>query len=154
MLAGTTYFTQADHFGRFPGTSLLLGGSSFAGPMLIGQNGTVNIGSKNFLGLTFGQVTGAGNIVSTGLVSLVGTTPPPTTTGGVTTVVQQTTTNPLDPTNTTITEETVDANLPSEEEAGTDDTDLEEPFDFIALLEEQPLVDGQIESNGMVLACR
>jgi hypothetical protein len=67
MLAGTTYFTQADHFGRFPGTSLLLGGSSFAGPMLIGQNGTVNIGSKNFLGLTFGQVTGAGNIVSTGL---------------------------------------------------------------------------------------
>jgi hypothetical protein len=154
MLAGTTYFTQADHFGRFPGTSLLLGGSSFAGPMLIGQNGTVNIGSKNFLGLTFGQVTGAGNIVSTGLVSLVGTTPPPTTTGGVTTVVQQTTTNPLDPTNTTITEETVDANLPSEEETGTDDTDLEEPFDFIALLEEQPLVDGQIESNGMVLACR
>jgi hypothetical protein len=72
----------------------------------------------------------------------------------VTTVVQQTTTNPLDPTNTTITEETVDANLPSEEETGTDDTDLEEPFDFIALLEEQPLVDGQIESNGMVLACR
>jgi hypothetical protein len=144
-----TYYTQADHFGRFPGTSLLIGGSSFAGPMFIGQNGTVNIGSKNFLGLTFGQVIGANNIQTTGLFSIQGASPL-----SVTTLVQQTTTNPTDTTTTTITEETVDANLPSEEQTGTDDTPLEEPFDFIALLEEQPLVDGQIESNGMVLACR
>jgi filamentous hemagglutinin family protein len=148
-VSGTTYFTQADHFSRFPGTSLLIGGSSFAGPMFIGQNGIVNIGSKNFLGLTVGQVIGASNIQTTGLFSIQGASPL-----SVTTLVQQTTTSPTDPTNTIITEETVDANLPSDEQTGADDAPLEEPFDFIALLEEQPLVDGQIESNGMVLACR
>ena len=144
-----TYYTQADHFGRFPGTSLLIGGSSFAGPMFIGQNGIVDIGSKNFLGRTFGPVTGSGNIRTTGLFSIVGGSPL-----SVTTLVQQTTTNPMDPTGTPITEETVEANLPSDEETGTDGTPLEDPIDFIALLEEQPLVDGQVEINGTVLACR
>jgi hypothetical protein len=138
QLTGTTYFTQADHFSRFPGTTLLLGGASFAGPMFIGQNGTVNIGTKNFLALTSGPVTGAGNIVTSppGLISVIGGVPtsPPSTTSSttttststtltstevVTTYVQQTTiSDPTSPTEiggSTITEEAVEMNLPVEE---------------------------------------
>jgi filamentous hemagglutinin family protein len=144
QLTGTTYFTQADHFSRFPGTSLLLGGASYTGPMQIGQDGMVNIGTKNFLAFTSGTVTGSGNIMTSppGLVSVIGgapVSPPPTppsstttststsnststtltSTEVVTTFVQQTTrSDPTSPTETggsTITEEAVEMNLPVEE---------------------------------------
>jgi hypothetical protein len=163
-LAGVTYYTAADHFSRFPGTTILAGGSLLNGSMAIGGNGAVNIGGQNFLAATTGTVTGIGNIVSTGLVGIAGVIPPPPTTtppvtGTVTTVVQQTTTttdptDPTDPGGTTITEETVQTNLPTEEQTGTDTTPLEDPIDFIALLEQQPLVQGQIEVNTTVLACQ
>jgi hypothetical protein len=159
-----TYYTAADHFSRFPGTTILAGGSLLNGSMAIGGNGAVNIGGQNFLAATTGTVTGIGNIVSTGLVGIAGVIPPPPTTtppvtGTVTTVVQQTTTttdptDPTDPGGTTITEETVQTNLPTEEQTGTDTTPLEDPIDFIALLEQQPLVQGQIEVNTTVLACQ
>jgi hypothetical protein len=145
---GVTYFTQSDHFGRFPGTSLLLGGSNYAGDVVIGQNGIVDISpnpgdAKNFLALTSGTVTGAGNIVTSppGLISVIGGTPtspspspttssstttttttsPTTTTstGFVTTFVQQSAPSDLtDPTDTgasTLTEESVSMNLQVEE---------------------------------------
>ena len=129
------------------------------GSVAIGSNGIVNIGGQNFLVATNGTVTGIGNIVSTGLVGIAGVIPPPPgttvpiTTGGVTTVVQQTT-DPTDPGVTPITEETVQTNLPPEEQTGTDTTPLEDPIDFIALLEQQPLVQGQVEVNTTVLACQ
>jgi hypothetical protein len=84
----------------------------------------------------------------------------------VSTVVQQstTTTNPTDPTSTTITEETVEANVPLDEtqtaqtpgeEPTTSDTPpIDEPIDMVALLEKQPLIEGQVEVNGTVLTCR
>ena len=157
--AGTTYYTNADHFQKFQGTSLFVGSSLYTGGVAIGQSGgAVNIGGQNFLAATSGNVSGIGNIVSTGLVAVVGAAPPPTTTtttttGGVTTVVQQTTTttDPTDPGGTTITDETLDSNLPSDEE--TDPTAGGE-IDFVAILEQAPLVDGQIEVNGTVLTCQ
>jgi hypothetical protein len=156
---GVTYYTDADHFSRFPGTTIFAGGSLLNGSVAIGSNGIVNIGGQNFLVATNGTVTGIGNIVSTGLVGIAGVIPPPPgttvpiTTGGVTTVVQQTT-DPTDPGVTPITEETVQTNLPPEEQTGTDTTPLEDPIDFIALLEQQPLVQGQVEVNTTVLACQ
>jgi hypothetical protein len=184
-LAGTTYFTNSGHFSRFPGTSIMVGGSAFGGAIGIGQNGSVNIGGQNFLAATTATVSGIGNIVSTGLVGVAGTTappppppptsppttsPPPTTTttstSPVSTVVQQTTTttNPTDPMSTTITEETVEANVPLDEtqtaqapgeEPTTSDTPpIDEPIDMVALLEQQPLIEGQVEVNGTVLTCR
>jgi hypothetical protein len=184
-LAGTTYFTNSGHFSRFPGTSIMVGGSAVGGAIGLGQNGSVNIGGQNFLAATTATVSGIGNIVSTGLVGVAGTTappppppptsppttsPPPTTTttstSPVSTVVQQstTTTNPTDPTSTTITEETVEANVPLDEtqtaqtpgeEPTTSDTPpIDEPIDMLALLEKQPLIEGQVEVNGTVLTCR
>jgi len=82
------------------------------------------------------------------------TTPPPepVNTGVVNTVVQQTTT-PTDPTGSSIPEETVQANVPPEEETGTEPTP-DEPPDIIAMLEQQPLIDGQVEVNNTVLTCQ
>jgi len=181
-VAGTTYFTNSGHFSRFPGTSLMVGGSLFGGAASIGQGGSINIGGQNFLLATSGTATGLGNIVSTGLVGSVGavsppptspptTSPPPTTTtttstSPVSTVVQQTTatTNTTEPTTTTITEETVEANVPAdesttttpsgEEPATSDSPPVEEPIDMVALLEQQPLIEGQVEVNGTVLTCQ
>ena len=89
-----------------------------------------------------------------------------TSTSPVSTVVQQTTatTNTTEPTTTTITEETVEANVPAdesttttpsgEEPATSDSPPVEEPIDMVALLEQQPLIEGQVEVNGTVLTCQ
>ena len=81
-------------------------------------------------------------------------TPPtaPVNTGVVNTVSQQTST-PTDPTSSTITEETVEANVPTEEQTETETTP-DGPVDMVALLERQPLVDGQVEVNNVVLSCQ
>lgn len=162
--AGTTYYTNLDHFQRFPGTSIFVGGTAYGGAVNIGQNGVINIGGQNFLVSTGGALIGAGNILSTGIVGANGilvsgpaTSPPtvPITTGGVTTVVQQANpTDPTDPGGTTITEETVQTNLPTEEQTLTDTTPLEDPIDFIALLEQQPLVQGEVLVNTTMLTCQ
>jgi hypothetical protein len=165
-VAGTTYFTNSDHFQKFPGTSLFVGGAAYGGAVAVGQNGQVDIGGQNFLVASTSTVSGTENIVTTGLSNVVTTspTPPPppppaptepVNTGTVNTVVQQTTTttSPTETTTTTITEETVEANTPLEEEESTE-TLPEEPIDMVAALEEQPLVDGQVEVNGTVLTCQ
>jgi filamentous hemagglutinin family protein len=152
-VAGTTYYGNSSHFQRFPGTSLFVGGSLFGGPVTIGQNGTINIGGQNFLVATGGAVNGLGNIVSTGLVGIVGGlgSSPSTTPGTFSTVVQQTVS---DPTGSTIDPDWVDSQLTEEGEATTDTTLSEEPLDLIAMLEQQPLVDAELEVNNTVLTCR
>ncbi|RLA30909.1 MAG: hypothetical protein DRR03_10220, partial [Gammaproteobacteria bacterium] len=177
-LAGTTYFTNSGHFSRFPGTSIMAGGSLYGGSSTIGSNGIVNIGGQNFLLTTTGAVSGAGNIVSTGLIGIAGSAPPlfpprpppttpptgPVNTGVVNTVVQQTT-SPTDPAGSTIPEETVQSNVPPEEQTGTEttvppeeqpgtETTPEGPADPIAMLEQQPLIGGQVEVNNTVLTCQ
>jgi len=158
-VAGTTYYTTSGHFGRFPGTSIFTGGTLYTGAANIGTGGIVNVGGQNFLLATGGSVTGAGNIVSTGLIGITGFSPPPTTppsgpvnTGAVNTVVQQTT-SPTDPAGSTIPEETVQSNVPPEEQTGTETTP-EGPVDPIAILEQQPLIGGQVEVNNTVLTCQ
>jgi len=152
-VAGTTYYGNSSHFQRFPGTSLFVGGSLFGGPVTIGQNGTINIGGQNFLVATGGAVNGLGNIVSTGLVGIVGGlgSSPSTTPGTFSTVVQQTVS---DPTGSTIDPDWVDSQLTEEGEAASDTTLSEEPLDLIAMLEQQPLVDAELEVNNTVLTCR
>ena len=68
------------------------------------------------------------------------------------TVVQQTT-SPTDPAGSAIPEETVQANVPTEEQTGSETTP-EGPVDVIAMLEQQPLIDGQVEVNNTVLTCQ
>lgn len=152
-VAGTTHYSNSGHFQRFPGTSLFIGGSLFGGPVTIGQNGTINIGGQNFLVATGGAVNGIGNIISTGLVGIAGGlgSTLPTAVGTFSTVVQQTVS---DPTGSTIDPDWVDTQLVEEEEAATDTTLSEEPLDLIAMLEQQPLVDAELEVNNTVLTCR
>jgi len=156
----------------------MAGGSLYGGSSTIGSNGIVNIGGQNFLLTTTGAVSGAGNIVSTGLIGIAGSAPPsippttppttpptgPVNTGVVNTVVQQTT-SPTDPAGSTIPEETVQSNVPPEEQTGTEttvppeeqtgtETTPEGPVDPIAMLEQQPLIGGQVEVNNTVLTCQ
>jgi hypothetical protein len=154
-VAGTTHYSNSSHFQRFPGTSLFIGGSLFGGLVNIGQNGIINIGGQNFLVATSGAVIGIGNIVSTGLVGIVGglgSSPTSSTTPGTfSTVVQQTVS---DPTGSTIDPDWVDSQLAEEDEATTDTTPSEESLDLLAMLEQQPLVDAELEVNNTVLTCR
>jgi len=181
-MPGTTYYTNADHFSRFPGTSLFVGGAGYDGAVAIGQDGMIDIGGQNFLVASTAPITGAGNILTTGLSNVAGSlapppppppppapTPtteplPPVNTGVVNTFVQQTTsTTPTETSATSVPQETVEANVPPEEqvEASTsseEDSEVEPmpdaPVDMIAALESQPLVDGQVEVNGAVLTCQ
>jgi len=78
------YFTNDLHFKKLPGTTLLFGGAlgplggtaaPRIGPLVIGQNGTLNVGGQNAFFVGDGPVTGAGNLLSTGFVG--GDIPPP-----------------------------------------------------------------------------
>jgi len=156
-VAGTTYFTNSDHFQKFPGTSLFVGGTAYGGAVAAGQNGQVDIGGQNFLVASTSTISGTENIITTGLSNVATTSPspPPTdpiNTGVVNTLVQSTPT-PTDPTGDAIPEETVEAMVPTEEQTDSETTP-EEPADMIAMLEEQPLVDGTIEVNNTVLTCQ
>ncbi len=64
----TVYFTQADHFAKFPGTTLAVGHSNYSGTIVIGSNGVVDIGSKHFAPVTQNSFSGLENIVTTGVV--------------------------------------------------------------------------------------
>ena len=49
---------------------------------------------------------------------------------------------------------TTEMDVTREEQTGPGTTPLEDPIDFIALLEQQPLVQGQVQVNTTVLACQ
>ncbi len=79
------YFVNDLNFQLLPGTTLLAGGTltptgsglPHPGPVLIGQNGALNIGHQNAFFVANGAITGAGNVISTGFVAVGGTPVPP-----------------------------------------------------------------------------
>ena len=79
------YFVNDLNFQLLPGTTLLAGGTltptgsglPHPGPVLIGQNGALNIGQQNAFFVANGAITGAGNVISTGFVAVGGTPVPP-----------------------------------------------------------------------------
>jgi hypothetical protein len=79
------YFVNDLNFQLLPGTTLLAGGTltptgiglPHPGPVLIGQNGALNIGHQNAFFVANGAITGAGNVISTGFVAVAGTPVPP-----------------------------------------------------------------------------
>ena len=79
------YFVNDLNFQLLPGTTLLTGGTltptgiglPHPGPVLIGQNGALNIGHQNAFFVANGAITGAGNVISTGFVGVGGAPPPP-----------------------------------------------------------------------------
>ena len=79
------YFVNDLNFQLLPGTTLLTGGTltptgiglPHPGPVLIGQNGALNIGHQNAFFVANGAITGVGNVISTGFVAVAGTPVPP-----------------------------------------------------------------------------
>jgi filamentous hemagglutinin family protein len=74
-----------DQFGD--GTTLVLGASGQTGDITLGNGGSFDIGSDNLIVDTGGNVTGLGNVISTGIVSsleaLLGSAVPPPTSGEI-----------------------------------------------------------------------
>jgi hypothetical protein len=74
-----------DRFGD--GTTLVVGASGQTGDITLGNNGTFDIGSDNLILDTGGNITGLGNVTSTGIVSsleaLLGSAVAPPTSGEI-----------------------------------------------------------------------
>jgi len=74
----TTNYTDADHLSRFSGTTVVIGGGGHQGSITIGANGAFDIGSKNLLLGSIGDVTGIENVTGTGLIAVIASTVFPT----------------------------------------------------------------------------
>jgi len=69
-------FTNAEHFSKLPGTTMIVGnlglpGGPHTGGITIGRNGVIDIGDQNILFSTTGRTVGIGNIRSTGFIGEV-----------------------------------------------------------------------------------
>jgi len=64
-----TNITVLDHFDPFTGTTIVLGNNG-ANNIVIGENGPVDVGSKNVLFLTDGEVIGNMELSGTGVISV------------------------------------------------------------------------------------
>ncbi|MCP5145518.1 MAG: filamentous hemagglutinin N-terminal domain-containing protein [Gammaproteobacteria bacterium] len=73
--AGVVGFNNTDNFAVWPGTTIVFGeasadaGAAMNADITIGQNGTIDIGSQNFLVYTRGSVVGLENLISTGVIA-------------------------------------------------------------------------------------
>jgi len=70
-------FSNAEHFKKLPGTTMILGGLGLPGgpqrgSVVIGENGPINIGAQNILFSSRGAIRGAKNVLSTGFIGEVG----------------------------------------------------------------------------------
>jgi hypothetical protein len=68
-------FNKADHFSKFPGTTIAIGVGQAGnqqltqqGDIIIGANGPINLGTKNFVCLTVGQCIGLDKVITSGKV--------------------------------------------------------------------------------------
>ena len=67
-----TNYTESGHFSHFTGTTIALGGALHNGDIQIGQNGLIDIGSKNLIFLTATPtVIGVENVIGTGLIAVI-----------------------------------------------------------------------------------
>ncbi|MDT8405367.1 filamentous hemagglutinin N-terminal domain-containing protein [Sulfuriflexus sp.] len=67
-----TNYTESGHFSHFTGTTMALGGALHNADIQIGQNGLIDIGSKNLIFLTATPtVIGIENVIGTGLISVI-----------------------------------------------------------------------------------
>ena len=70
-------FANKDHFAKLPGTTMIIGGLGLpggpqTGSVIIGEQGTIDIGAQNILFSSRGVIRGAKNVLSTGFIGEVG----------------------------------------------------------------------------------
>lgn len=70
-------FSNAEHFKKLPGTTMILGGLGLPGgpqrgSVVIGENGPIDIGAQNILFSSRGTIRGVKNVLSTGFIGEVG----------------------------------------------------------------------------------
>ena len=71
-----TNYSNELQFIDLPATTIAFGGTAYTGTITIGENGVVDIGSKNAIFITVdGEVTGLENILSGGIVATLSTLP-------------------------------------------------------------------------------
>lgn len=122
-IAGTTLYSASSHFNQIDAATLVIGSSTYTGPMLIGDiTSGVDVTPANFIVATTGTVTGLGLVTTTGLVTtladLLATVVTESTPPAIVSEIDPSVANPDDPVDT-------EAGQEDEDDEEGEDTDLE-----------------------------